>query len=161
MSIKFPSIMAIAAIAMIAPAAAQEPSDRNWTTQCSAENRRSSLNCTMEQRVLLKETGRQIARFVLQVAGESRSPSLLIHVGLGLSVREGIKLQVDDTGPIALDIQACDAGGCYAGMPVDEKFLEQLQKGESAVVRFVNMQKNEIAVPITLAGFTATYADIK
>ena len=95
-----------------------------WATQCSSVSRDKPLGCSIEQRIVLRETGQQLARISIQVNADKPSqPALLVHVPLGLSIRAGIKMQVDDAEPLKLDIQTCDAAGCYAGNPVAPELL--------------------------------------
>lgn len=110
----------------------------------------------------MRETGQQLARLEIRVSSEEpRQPALLVHVPLGLSIRAGIKFQVDDAEPLMLDIQTCDASGCYAGNPIGPELLASLKKGNSVKVIFQNLQQNEISVGFSLAGFTANYSKIE
>jgi len=134
----------------------------NWVTQCSSANRASPKNCSMEQRVILQETGRQIARFTVQAAADSKMPmSYLVHIPLGVSIRSGIQLKVDEREPIQIDIQTCDSAGCYAGDIISPDFQLAMGKGTKLAIIFSDLKKQEIQIPINLNGFTVAYETIR
>jgi invasion protein IalB len=120
------------------------------------------LSCTLEQRVVLRETGQQLARVAVQTAGpEPRTPALLIHLPLGLSIAAGVSLSVDGSAPRQLPIQTCDAGGCYAGSTFDAELLAALQRGSNLKLDFQNLQRQPISVDFRLDGFSAGFDGIK
>ena len=108
------------------PVSAQEKASTAapaWASKCESISRKEALNCNVEQRVILQQTGQQVARMVIQVtAAEVRKPALLIHVPLGLSIRAGLTMTIDEAEPIKFDIQTCDASGCYAGIRLKTSF---------------------------------------
>ena len=50
--------------------------------------------------------------------GDTRTPSALIQLPLGLNMPDGAKLQVDDGPATDMQIQTCEASGCYAGTTI-------------------------------------------
>ena len=139
----------------------QQPAS-NWATNCSSTARNEPVACSIEQRIILRETGRQLARISIQIgSGEPRQAALLIHVPLGLSLRTGIKMQVDDGDATKLDIQTCDAAGCYAGSPVSSQLVSRLKQGNVLKIYFQNLQQKEISVSFSLVGFTMAYSRVE
>ena len=152
-----------AGLALSQVAGAQDaPADR-WNTQCVAPDSASPLACTVEQRIILKDSGQQIARFAVQMSGpaDKRVSGYLVQLPLGLSLRNGILLKVDENEPVKLDLQTCEASGCYGGDTLKPEFLESLSSGKILTVTFANLQQKEIGVQIDLAGFSAAFAKIK
>ncbi len=117
----------------------------------------------MEQRVVLRESGQQVARFSVQTSGakDARKGAYLVQLPLGLSIRTGVRLKVDEREPISVDIQTCEASGCYAGGPLDEAILDGLRSGKILALLFNDLKKKEIGIQIDLAGFSAVYDKIK
>jgi invasion protein IalB len=144
--------LALAAL-LCAPAIghSQEAPKTNWSSQCVAADLQSPLSCSMEQRVVLRESG----------AKEDRKGAFLIQLPLGLSIRTGVRLKVDDREPLAVDIQTCEAGGCYAGGPMTDGLVESLRGGKMMTLLFNDLQKKEIGIQIDLAGFSAVYDKIR
>lgn len=144
-----------------APTAAPQP-QANWASSCSATSRVVPLSCTLEQRIVLRNTGQQVARIAVQTSGpEPRTPGLLVHLPLGLSISAGVSLSVDGGPPRQLPIQTCDANGCYAVSTVDADLLAAFQSGHNLRLTFADLQTKPVNVEIKLDGFTKAYAGVK
>ncbi|WP_136660074.1 invasion associated locus B family protein [Nitratireductor sp. XY-223] len=135
---------------------------RNWSVVCVSAGREDALACTMEQQIIVRETGQRLARLTIKTtkAAEDGFASLLLQVPLGLSIVDGLSMQVDQAAPVAIPIQTCDANGCYGGHIVDQALLTALRAGSQLVLSFFDLQKQKIDANFTLAGFTAAYARI-
>lgn len=143
-------------------ATGKTPLEANWASTCSSPSRKQFLSCSLEQRVVLRESGQQLARIAVQTAGpEPRTPGILIHLPLGLSIAAGVSLAIDEAAPVPLPIQTCDGGGCYAGSNVSAELLASLQRGTDLKVTFQDLKGKPITVPFKLDGFTAAFAAIK
>lgn len=163
-------LLALAILA--APAAAQDKTNAenppiqapqaNWATNCAAVSRSGPIDCTVEQRVVLKTTGQQLARFQVRVPGsEPRAPAMLVQVPLGLSIKAGVHLAIDGQDVSRLEVQTCDANGCYAGAPIAPEMLYALRSGKELTVGFHDLQTKPISVSLQLAGFSDAYAKIE
>ena len=156
----------LAGFALSFPTVAQEAgaSDnaRNWSVVCRSAGREETLACTMEQQIIVRETGRRLARLTIKTtkATEAGFASMLLQVPLGLSIADGLTMQVDQAAPVTIPIQTCDANGCYGGHIVDQALLSALRAGSQLVLSFFDLQKQKIDVNFTLAGFTAAYSRI-
>ena len=91
----------------------------------------------MEQRVILRSNGQQIAKLEIQVPSVGK-PALLVQLPLGLSMRAGLALQIDKSKPLKLDIQTCEASGCNAASPVSSALLSALKEGKEMQIAFQN-----------------------
>ncbi len=156
------TLLPAAAQEAAAPDAAAQPPQQPWATQCSATSRSAALNCTMEQQVIVRETGRPIARISIQVgAAEPRKPALLLHVPLSLSIGAGITMQIDESEPLKFDVQTCDANGCYAGSPLTDEMIAGLKRGKALKVGFQGVNREPVSIPFSLAGFTASFEQVQ
>ena len=148
------------------PAIAQDASTpnnvRNWKVVCVSAGREETVACTMEQQIIVRETGKRLARLTIKTTNttEAGFASMLLHVPLGLSIADGLTMQVDQIAPVTIPIQTCDANGCYGGRIVDQALLAALRAGSQLVLSFFNMQKQKIDANFTLAGFAAAYSRI-
>jgi len=84
-----------------------------------------------------------------------------VQVPLGLFLPSGLKLNVDDGASEELQLQTCDASGCYAGGQVSETLLAALKRGTTLSILFENLQRQPVTIPVQLAGFTAAYTKIE
>jgi len=97
----------------------------------------------------------------VRVPAETRTPVAIVQLPLGLNLPAGAKLQVDDGKTSDLQIQTCEARGCYAGTPIAPELLAALKSGKQLKLSFQNLAKETITIPMPLADFAAAYDKIK
>ncbi|ODT15905.1 MAG: hypothetical protein ABS35_30050 [Kaistia sp. SCN 65-12] len=141
--------------------AAQDAPAPGWISACQGPARAEALECQMEQRAVLSDSGQLVGSVTVRVPAETHKPVLMIRGPLGLSLGGGVVLDVDGAAAETLPLQTCDAGGCYAAAPVSDALLSTLFKGTTLNVTFQNLNKEPIKLPMSLAGFSATYGRIK
>ncbi|WFU14229.1 invasion associated locus B family protein [Bradyrhizobium sp. CB3481] len=132
-----------------------------WIARCSSASRASSLECAIEQSAVLTKTGQLIVLINIRVPAETRTPIALVQLPLGLNLPAGAKFQVDDGKTADLQIQTCEARGCYANLPISSEMLTTLKSGKQLKVSFQNLAKETITIPMPLGDFAAAYEKIK
>jgi invasion protein IalB len=115
----------------------------------------------MEQTAVLSKTGQLIVLVNIRVPSDTHTPVVLVQLPLGLNLPVGAKLQVDDGRVVDVEIQTCEARGCYASTPVAPELLAALKSGKQLKVSFQNLGKETITIPMPLAEFAAAYDKIK
>lgn len=147
------------------PAAHAEPAaavaQPGWAARCTSVSRTAPLECAMEQTAVLSKTGQLIVLVNIRVPADTKSPVALVQLPLGLNMPGGAKVQVDDGKTTDLQIQTCEARGCYAGSPIAPDLLAALKSGKQLKVSFQNLAKETITIPMPLADFAAAYDKIK
>jgi invasion protein IalB len=142
-------------------APANTPPQAGWAVRCSSISRSAPLECAMEQTAVLSKTGQLIALVNIRVPSDTHTPVALVQLPLGLNLPGGAKLQVDDGKATDLQIQTCEARGCYASTPISPEFLAVLKSGKELKVSFQNLGKENITIPMPLTDFAAGYDKIK
>jgi invasion protein IalB len=154
-----------APMAQAAPASTTEnantPAPPGWVARCSSASRGAPLECAIEQSAVLTKTGQLIVLINIRVPAETRAPVALVQLPLGLNLPAGAKFQVDDGKASELQIQTCEARGCYANLQISPDVLAALKSGKQLKVSFQNMAKETISIPMPLADFAAAYEKIK
>jgi invasion protein IalB len=140
------------------PANAGQP---GWAARCSSASRGAPLECAMEQTAILSKTGQLVVLVNVRIPVDTKSPVALVQLPLGLNLPAGAKLQVDEGKIIDLPIQTCENRGCYASIPIASDLLAALRSGKQLKVSSQNLGKENIAIPMPLADFAATYDKIK
>jgi invasion protein IalB len=140
---------------------ANTPPPPGWVTRCGSANRDAPLECAVEQNAVLPRTGQLVIAVNIRVPADTRTPSALIQLPLGLNIPNGAKLQVDDGKATDLQIQTCEARGCYAGTAIAPDLLAAMKSGKQLKVSFQNLNKETLTVPLPLADFAAAYEKIK
>ena len=154
-----------APMAQAAPAPTSEnantPAPPGWVARCSSASRGAPLECAIEQSAVLTKTGQLIVLVNVRVPAETRAPVALVQLPLGLNLPAGAKIQVDDGKTSELQIQTCEARGCYANLQISPDVLAALKSGKQLKVSFQNLAKETISIPMPLADFAAAYEKIK
>ena len=142
-------------------APANTPTSPGWIARCSSASRGAPLECAIEQSAVLTKTGQLIVLINIRVSAETRAPIALVQLPLGLNLPAGAKFQVDEGKTSDLQIQTCEARGCYANLQISPDMLAALKSGKQLKVSFQNLAKETIAIPMPLADFGAAYEKIK
>jgi invasion protein IalB len=140
------------------PSPAPQP---GWAARCTSASRDAPLECVIEQTAVLSKTGQLIVLVNIRVPSDTHTPVVLIQLPLGLNLPAGAKLQVDDGKSIDLQIQTCEARGCYTSAPIAPEQLAAMKSGKELKISFQNLGKEIITIPMPLADFAAAYDKIK
>ena len=141
--------------------AANTPPPPGWAARCGSASRDAPLECAIEQSAVLPRTGQLVILVNIRVPADTHTPSALIQLPLGLNLPGGAKLQVDDGAVTDMQIQTCEARGCYAGTTIAPDLLAAMKSGKQLKVSFQNLNKETLTVPLPLADFAAAYDKIK
>ena len=142
-------------------APANTPPPPGWIARCGSASRDAPLECAIEQNAVLPRTGQLVIAVNIRVPADTRTPSALIQLPLGLNIPNGAKLQVDEGKATDLQIQTCEARGCYAGTAIAPDLLAAMKSGKQLKISFQNLNKETLTVPLPLADFAAAYDKIK
>ncbi len=137
------------------------PPPPGWAARCSSTSRDAPLECAVEQSAVLTKTGQLIVLVNIRVASDTHAPVALVQLPLGLNLPAGAKMQIDDGKSIDLQVQTCEARGCYASTPVAPDMLAALKSGKQLKILFQTMTKETLTIPMPLGDFAAAYDKIK
>jgi invasion protein IalB len=132
-----------------------------WIARCSSTGRDTPLECAVEQSAVLTKTGQLLVLASIRVPGDTHAPIAFIQLPLGLNLPAGARLQVDDGKVVDLQVQTCEARGCYASTPIAPDLLAALKSGKQLKVSFQNLAKETMTIPMPLADFAVAYDRIK
>ena len=110
---------------------------------------------------MFSKTGQLVALVNIRVPSDTHTPSALVQLPLGLNLPGGAKLQVDDGKTSDLQIQTCEARGCYTNAQISPDMLAAMKSGKQLKLSFQNMAKETITIPMPLADFAVAYDKIK
>ncbi|MEA2884396.1 MAG: hypothetical protein QOH32_3652 [Bradyrhizobium sp.] len=142
-------------------AAQNAPPSPGWIARCASVSRDAPLECAVEQTAVLPRTGQLVIAVNIRVPADTHAPSALIQLPLGLNIPAGAKLQVDEGKAVDLQIQTCEARGCYTGTAIAPELLAEMKSGKQLKVSFQNLNKETLTVPLPLKDFAAAYEKIK
>lgn len=159
------------AIMPIVMAHAQDTGDAtpSWRLQCADTNDAST--CSMNQELFLQQTvdgelqtvGRLLNLTVVYLdAGGERVPFMSLQMPLGVDLRPGGVMRVDEEGETSLEFLRCTEAGCDASARVTPELLAQLRAGSVLRVGFRPWGSEQVtAVEASLVGFTAAFAQLR
>ena len=132
-----------------------------WSSTCTSGGRASALECALEQRAFVRETGKVIGLITIRVPSDTRKPVAMIQAPLGLFLPAGITVDVDGDMAQNYPLQTCNANGCFAGFPITDQMLARMLNGGKLNIIFQHLDKKPFTLPMSLAGFSEAYGRIK
>jgi len=141
--------------------ATEEPSPPPWSSQCTAPSRDGPLDCMVEQRAVITETGQLLILVTVRVPADTGKPVLTVRAPLSILLPADVTVDVDGQNAVKLDYQTCDNQGCYAFVPIDDGMLQAMFKGLKLNVTIQNLNKQQLTVPMSLVGFTEVYGRVR
>ena len=153
--------LALGAVALtwcapVAAAPAAGTTFKDWVIACEEREGGETGQCYMAQNVALRESGQRLVHVAVgySAKGDGR-PAALLTVPLGVFLPAGVAVAIDGGEPRRVPLEYCIAAGCRALLPLDPDTESALKAGRQAQVIFQDLTRREIAVPISLLGFTA------
>ncbi|HLZ66841.1 MAG TPA: invasion associated locus B family protein [Aliidongia sp.] len=158
-----------AAAAPVAAAAAPEgprltmQSFGGWGYRCQqamVDGKPGNTACALSQGVTVQQDGKNqtVMTVTVTAAPDAKSHAITIQVPLGVRLKPGLSLAVDDGTAQALAFDYCGPRGCWvAGAPIDG-LVEALKTGKTGRGRIVLLNGRELAIEFPLAGFAAGLA---
>lgn len=144
------------------PAIAQE--NLPWTRVCDQDNSSQcrlvhQINVQREVDGELKTVGRLIRLTVLYVENretKKRQPYLSAQFPLGVDLRPGAVIKIDQGKDIPIPYLQCKQSGCDASLLLDSNLLSALKAGNTLFVGFRPWGTEKVQVlQVSLRGFTA------
>ncbi len=145
----------------LAPDQMQQPESPGpgWALNCRSGAQDKSLQCSLSQRVMMKEAGRLLTQVTfLLPSDKTGNTHINIRLPLGMLLSTGVSIKVDENAPHTHRIRTCNLNGCYVEEPLSPEFLAQLRKGSTLTITFTNLTQKTIALPLSRGGFDEAYA---
>ncbi len=156
--------LALAVISPLAPAQERPASPAqavpNWLVNCTNTGADGALQCSMSQSVVLTATGERLLSVTIQKPGEQDDPTMMVTLPHGLFLPAGVQMSVDSEARDPLEVQTCEAAGCYAGLRIESALLVALRTGSELTFVIKDLQKRDITLALTLDGFADAYATL-
>jgi len=136
------------------------PAQPLWLTSCSNRMQPDQLLCEFSQSIMLTK-GEQRQRIATasfnRVVGKPQIDAAFT-LPYGVSLSHQVKILVNDKDVASLNWQSCDAGGCYAGAPVDKPWLQAMRNGKELSATLRSQDGRDIKFSFKLDGFSKAEA---
>ena len=142
-----------------APAGEAAPPPPGWVVNCTSVQ--TGLDCRAGQSLFIKETGQRLLSVALRVPPDTKKPTLLMQVPLGIYLPAGVALQFGKDTARKIVLQSCDQNGCLAEYAITDAEIGAMLKGADLTITIQNLKQEPVAVQVPVLGFPAAYAKIK
>ena len=140
-----------------------------WRLRC--DDSANATTCRMNQELFLQRQvegeqrtlGRLLNLTVLYLeSGGERVPFMSLQMPLGVDLRPGAVMRVDDGPETPLEFLRCTESGCDASAHITPELLQQMRAGNRLRVGFRPWGSEQVtAVDASLIGFTAAFAELR
>jgi invasion protein IalB len=132
-----------------------------WITKCISQSRTSPIVCSMEETLVLRDSGQAVTSVAVWIKPDTREPMITIRVPIGVYLAAGLAIRIDNGKPWSLPIETCDTQGCAAQMQISSELLAALKGGKQFSITFQNAVKKDLVVRLVLNGFTEAFQKIQ
>jgi invasion protein IalB len=153
----------------VAQASGDSTAGPAWRLRCADSNDAST--CNMNQELFLQRTvdgeqqtvGRLLNLTVVYLdSGGERLPFLSLQMPLGVDLRPGAVMRIDEGPETPLEFLRCTESGCDASARVTPDLLAQMRAGAVLRVGFRPWGSEQVtAVDASLMGFTAAFSQLR
>lgn len=123
---------------------------RDWTAQCDSID--GQQVCGITQTVLDQDKKPMVNIFIRKIE-KQKAPIAFIKVPLGVNLRAGLALAVDEKGVAQVPYTVCDPVGCNAIIPLEDELLKKIKKGKKMQIAML-LVNEEIIFSASLSGIT-------
>ncbi|HMT92427.1 invasion associated locus B family protein [uncultured Thiothrix sp.] len=166
MSLKFGSFVALAVVTLLvatnANAANAKTGQRfgDWGVKCETIPDKSQV-CYVQQVLSEKGSKQPLMITVLGYGKGKPFPTAIFELPKGVDMKQGVQLKVDKNQAVAFQGK-CDQQGCRAGFTLDNAMMQQIAKGQRALLAYrPGPNKEPVILPISLKGLAPGLKAVK
>lgn len=156
-------LLAALAAAPAEAVSAREQDYQDWRLRCEKRTDADAESCVMFQAITatVKDRKQRILNVAVRYPAPEQPPMLFFSVPLGVYLPGGLLLQIDEGTALRLQIEVCNPNGCHTRLALEEPLIDDFKVGRQAKVTFQDGRQREVAVPVSLTGFTAAFKALK
>lgn len=134
---------------------------KDWTVVCDVPEQLKTEVCLIVQQRNLRYTEQPIIRVEIGYALQNNAPFAVVTAPLGVALAAGLSMQIDNGETTRFDYGSCISKGCIVGTGLTNAQITSMEKGKEAQFTFKDNHNRDIAVPVSLSGFTAALRSIQ
>ncbi|MGB0713271.1 MAG: invasion associated locus B family protein [Gammaproteobacteria bacterium] len=116
--------------------------------------------CRIAQQAF-RPDGKPVAALSIGYRAGQDKPLAVITVPLGVALKTGLGLSIDEANPTPVPYSICVPAGCQAIGPLDDTMVEALKKGNKLSILFISPEGKKLRADLSLSGFTAAMNALK
>lgn len=135
---------------------------QDWQVRCQGGAADAAPPCFIFQNVVETAKDRQVMMFVVAYPEGQTRPRAVIILPLGIDLRSGIEVSIDDGAPQRYPFLSCFQDGCQAHIELDDTALVNFKRGLKGVVSFRALPDGQgVRLPVSFKGFTAALKSLR
>ncbi len=157
------SAIAITALSMPAYGQQQQPGTIRsnhgaWSVICDTPAGASGEQCALMQNVIADDRPEVGLSVVVLKTADRKAKVLRILAPLGVLLKDGMELYVDNNNIGRAYFTRCFSEGCYVEVEIDDELMKILRAGKNAVFALrESADQDRVGIPIELTGFAEGY----
>ncbi|MGW9232661.1 invasion associated locus B family protein [Pseudorhizobium sp. NPDC055634] len=129
-----------------------------WSIICDRPAGASAEQCALMQNVIAEDRPEVGLSVVVLKTADRKAKILRILAPLGVLLKDGMELYVDNNNIGRAYFTRCFSEGCYVEVEIDDELMRILRAGKSAVFALrESVDQDRVGIPIELTGFAAGY----
>ena len=129
-----------------------------WSIICDRPAGASADQCALMQNVIAEDRPEVGLSVVVLKTADRKARILRILAPLGVLLKDGMELYVDNNNIGRAYFTRCFSEGCYVEVEIDEELMRILRAGKNAVFALrESADQDRVGIPIELAGFGEGY----
>lgn len=129
-----------------------------WSIICDKPAGASTEQCAMMQNVIAEDRPEVGLSVVILKTADRKAKILRILAPLGVLLKDGMELYVDNNNIGRAYFTRCFSEGCYVEVEIDDELMRILRAGKNAVFALrESADQDRVGIPIELSGFGDGY----
>jgi invasion protein IalB len=130
----------------------------SWSVLCDKPAGATVEQCALMQNVIAEDRPEVGLSVVVLKTADRKARILRILAPLGVLLKDGMDLFVDNNNIGRAYFTRCFSEGCYVEVEIDDELLRILRAGKNAVFALrESVDQDRVGIPIELAGFSEGY----
>ena len=154
-------------VAMLVPAATPlraqgtvKAKHGDWQVRCETPPGAAKPQCAMVQSIAADDRPNIGLIVIVLKTADGKSRLLRVIAPLGVLIPSGLGLKIDDVDIGHAGFVRCQPSGCIAEVVMEDKLLDQLKTGKTAVFIIFQTPEEGIGIPLALDGFRQAYEEL-
>ncbi len=142
------------------PKAAQDPRVGDWSIHCVEQQKKDRPGCFLYQNLFDKKQKKLVMRIAIGFLEKKNEPVAMLTLPLGVGLRAGVLIKIDDNKGGEAPYEYCDRVGCRVTMKLAEEVVKSMREGKTMNISFATIQRQKVTVPVSLKGFDKAYEQV-
>lgn len=130
----------------------------DWTVRCRQVAELDAQQCEMVQVLSTADRQSTVANLAIGQLPGDEDIRFVLQLPLGVHLPTDVAFTIGDEEVTTAQFETCFQTFCLAYATLDDDAIEQMKSGSEMTMNFEDRARRDVAMPISLNGFTAAYA---